>query len=135
MMMDTRIYGYIGDGAVYSVADVENGLAGLQPIYSLDDDGNGLYTDDGVEIFAPSFDLVYSSDDVPGLNYRSYGDADELEAWTEDHEDGSDTPLVVEVADTDYGQAYVARTEDGTVAVIWATPDHPSTIEGVEVES
>jgi hypothetical protein len=141
MMVDTRIYGYVDEGSVvctscWQPADaIEELHAG--PLFSHDDDGNGLSCDScGEYVFEPYFDLVYTSDDVVGLETSRWGGGrDDLSAWTVDHEDGAETQLDVDWIDSDYGYAMAARTADGTVAAIWATPDHPQHIEGVEVSS
>jgi hypothetical protein len=144
MMVDTRIYGYYwSEGGVSCVpcfSRATDGMthaeSGYQGLFSHDDDGNGLSCDDcGEYVFEPSFELVYTSDDVVGLETTRWGGRDDLSAWTVDHEDGAETQLDVDWIDSDYGQAMAARTADGTVAAIWATPDHPQHIEGVEVVS
>lgn len=140
MMMDTQIYGLIaqyGDTFHYGcVNESERLTEAWTPLYSDADDGNGMSCDEcGEYIFEPSFELVYSSDDVPGLDFSKWGGRDDLAAWTVDAETSEDVELEVDWADSDYGQAMAARTADGTVAVIWATPDHPRTIADIEVES
>lgn len=143
MMMDTTIYGYVGDGAVYHdehIGDLtQKGeeLAGLSPLYSHDDDGNGLSCDEcGEWIFEPTFEAVWESADLGDVGYRQYGTADDLWA-TVDYPNGSED-LVIEGLDVDSGQAFGAflpgtRAEGDQPLVIWATPDHPLDLEHGEV--
>lgn len=149
MMIDTTIYGYVGDGFVLCPRCAEDEYGpqlpadlAQSPLFSHHDSGNGEWCECGETIFEPYFDLVWSSDDV-SVDWASRGGVeDEVEGKTYfDPNTLEELPVRVEPLDSDYGYAlgvYLDR-QDPThgltkLVAIWATPDHPQVIAGVEVD-
>jgi hypothetical protein len=143
MMTDTRIYGYyLGDGVVVCPAHYDpdehgrpGGDEGVSPLYSLDDDGNGLSCDvDGEYIFEP-----YLSETAvrPGWEIDSAlhwsGHLSELGETIDVYRLAStgSVPAEVHRLDPDYGLAFVA-TVSGSPVAFFATPDHPGYLDDFE---
>jgi hypothetical protein len=139
MMVDTRIYGYVDDGSVvctrcWQPADaIEELHAG--PLFSHDDDGNGLSCDDcGEYVFEPTLSNVWTLDGL-STSYDVTPDQDSVDVYGT-RADGTelDTQATLRWVDSDYGTAFGAFVGDDLDPVaIFATPDHPSMIAGVEV--
>lgn len=131
MMTDTTIYGYyISDvGATCAACwnrspGYDGGNSGIYPLYSVEDDGNGLTCDDCFEfIFEPWIDLIEVASDwdiALGYGWEYSNVPDTVEVTT-----GPMTEFVdadVRQVDTDYGYGFGAFVGDELVAV-FASPD------------
>jgi hypothetical protein len=80
MMVDTMVYGYVGEGAVYHpdcIRDERTGVV-MDRLYSHDDDGRGLMCDVCLNyIFEPDEDYCGECDDFVPSPWHTHGEDDD----------------------------------------------------------